>query len=68
VGIETSSAEASALESFSRRDLSTIDHLDLQLGRLALALLLAGGEAGEYGLRGEDGILPLPIEPVEPEE
>jgi copper transport outer membrane protein MctB len=68
VGIETSSAEPSALESFSRRDLSTIDHLDLQLGRLALALLLAGGEAGEYGLRGEDGILPLPIEPVEPEE
>jgi Copper transport outer membrane protein, MctB len=68
VGIETSSAEPSALESFSRRDLSTIDHLDLQLGRLALALLLAGGEAGEYGLRGEDGILPLPIDPVEPEE
>ena len=68
VGIETSSAEPSALESFSRRELSTIDHLDLQLGRLALALLLDGGEAGEYGLRGEDGILPLPIQPVEPEE
>jgi Copper transport outer membrane protein, MctB len=68
VGIETSSAEPSALESFSRRDLSTIDHLDLQLGRLALALLLHGAEAGEYGLKGEDGILPLPIEPVEPEE
>jgi Copper transport outer membrane protein, MctB len=68
VGIETSSAEPSALESFSRRDLSTIDHLDLQLGRLALALLLDGGEAGEYGLRGEDGILPLPIQPAEPEE
>jgi Copper transport outer membrane protein, MctB len=68
VGIETSSAEPSALESFRRRELSTIDHLDLQLGRLALALLLDGGEAGEYGLRGEDGILPLPIQPVEPEE
>jgi hypothetical protein len=68
VGVETSSAQPSALESFSRRELSTIDHLDLQLGRLALALLLAGGESGDYGLRGEDGILPLPIEPVEPDE
>jgi Copper transport outer membrane protein, MctB len=68
VGIETSSAEPSALESFSRRELSTIDHLDLQWGRLALALLLDGGETGDYGLRGEDGILPLPITPVEPEE
>jgi Copper transport outer membrane protein, MctB len=68
VGVETSSTRPSALESFSRRELSTIDHLDLQLGRLALALLLAGGEEGEYGLRGEDGILPLPIQPIEPDE
>lgn len=68
VGVETSSAQPSALESFSRRELSTIDHLDLQLGRLALALLLAGGERGDYGLRGEDGILPLPIEPLGPDE
>jgi hypothetical protein len=28
-------------------------------------LLLAGGEEGQYGLRAADGILPLPIEPVE---
>ena len=68
VGVQTSSGRPSALESFSRRELSTIDDLDLQLGRLALALLLAGGEKGEYGLRGEDGILPLPIEPVESDE
>lgn len=68
VGVQMSSAEPSAIESFSRRELSTIDHLDLRLGRLALALLLAGGEEGEYGLRGENGILPLPIEPVEPDE
>jgi Copper transport outer membrane protein, MctB len=68
VGVEMSDTRPSTLESFSRRDLSTIDHLNLQIGRLALALLLAGGEGGEYGLRGEDGILPLPIEPVEPDE
>jgi Copper transport outer membrane protein, MctB len=68
VGVETSNARPSALESFSRRGLATIDHLDLQVGRLALALLLSGGEHGEYGLQGEDGILPLPIEPIEADE
>jgi copper transport outer membrane protein MctB len=65
VGVEMSNTRPSALESFSRRDLSTVDDLDLQLGRLALALLLAGGDKGQYGLRSEDGIVPLPIEPVE---
>jgi Copper transport outer membrane protein, MctB len=64
VGVETSDSLPSALEAFSRRGLSTVDHLDLPLGRLALALILAGGPEGQYGLRGEDGILPLPIEPV----
>jgi Copper transport outer membrane protein, MctB len=68
VGVEMSNAEPSAIETFSRRDLSTIDHLNLAIGRLALALLLAGGNEGQYGLRGEDGILPLPIAPVEPTE
>jgi hypothetical protein len=65
VGVEMSNTRPSALESFSRRDLSTVDDLDLQLGRLALALLLAGGDKGQYGLQSEDGIVPLPIEPVE---
>jgi Copper transport outer membrane protein, MctB len=64
VGVQVTDANPSAIETFSRRDLSTVDDLDLPLGRLALALLLAGGPGGQYGLRGEDGILPLPIEPV----
>ena len=68
VGVEMSDTRPSTLRSFSRRDLATVDHLNLRIGRLALALLLDGGEEGQYGLRGEDGILPLPIEPVEPEE
>jgi hypothetical protein len=68
VGVEMSDKRPSTLRSFSRRDLATVDHLNLRIGRLALALLLDGGEEGQYGLRGEDGILPLPIEPVEPEE
>jgi hypothetical protein len=67
VGVEMSDTRPSTLESFSRRDLSTIDHLNLQIGRLALALLLAGGEEGQYGLGAQDGILPT-IEPVEPDE
>jgi Copper transport outer membrane protein, MctB len=66
VGVEMSNTKPSALEAFRRRDLSTIDDLDEPLGRLALALLLAGGPVGQYGLRGEDGILP-PIEPLEPD-
>jgi Copper transport outer membrane protein, MctB len=64
IGVEVSNAAPSALKTFSLRDLSTIDHLDLPLGRLALALLLAGGPEGDYGLRGQDGILPVPIEPI----
>jgi hypothetical protein len=64
VGVEITNADPSALEAFRRRELSTIDDLDEPLGRLALALLLAGGPGGQYGLRGEDGILP-PIEPLE---
>jgi copper transport outer membrane protein MctB len=67
VGVELLNSEPSALETFSRRDLSTIDDLDLQLGRLGLALLLAGGPEGQYGLRGDDGILPVPIEPIQPD-
>jgi hypothetical protein len=67
VGVEMSDTRPSTLESFRRRDLSTIDHLNLQIGRLALALLLAGAEDGQYGLRAQDGILPT-IEPVEPDE
>jgi hypothetical protein len=66
IGVEMTNAKPSALEAFRRRDLSTIDDLDESLGRLALALLLAGGPEGQYGLRGEDGILP-PIEPLEPD-
>lgn len=68
VGVQMTNSEPSAIQSFRRRDLSTVDDLNLQLGRMALALLLAGGEEGEYGIRGKDGILPLPIEPVDTDE
>ena len=42
-----------------------MDGIDTELGRLALVLLLAGAETGNYGIRdtADDGILP-PIEPL----
>jgi Copper transport outer membrane protein, MctB len=65
VGVEPSRVEQSAIPVFQRYSLSTVDGVDTELGRLALALLLAGPETGNYGIRdtAEDGILP-PIEPL----
>ena len=69
VGVEPSRVEQSAIPVFQRHRLSTVDGVDTDLGRLALLLLLAGGDPGDYGLRdtAEDGILP-PIEPLPPRE
>jgi hypothetical protein len=52
---------------FSRFGLSTVDDVDLKIGRVALAVLLssAGGAAAHYGLRDGDTILP-PVPPVAP--
>jgi Copper transport outer membrane protein, MctB len=60
VGVETSTAAPSAVPAFERAALSTVDSVDKLSGRLALVLLLAGGEPGHYGLRrtATDGALP----------
>ena len=65
VGVERTKVADSAIEAFARQDLSTVDDLDSQPGRLALVLLLGGAKPGQYGLKktAEDGILP-PITPV----
>jgi hypothetical protein len=65
VGVEPSRVEQSAIPVFQRYGLSTVDGVDEELGQLATILLLAGADAGDYGLRdtAEDGILP-PIEPL----
>jgi hypothetical protein len=65
VGVEPSRVEQSAIPAFQRHSLSTVDGIDTELGRLALVLLLAGPETGNYGIRdtADDGILP-PIEPL----
>jgi Copper transport outer membrane protein, MctB len=65
VGVETSQAATTAVDAFDKASLSSVDFVDTEVGRLALALLLAGGRPGSYGLKqtATDGILP-PIEAV----
>ena len=65
VGVEPTRVEQSAIPVFQRHQLSTVDGIDSELGQLALVLLLADADPGDYGVRdtAEDGILP-PIEPL----
>jgi hypothetical protein len=67
VGVETSTTLPSAVETFTRSKLSTVDDVETASGRLALAALLAGAAPGHYGLKesAKDGLLP-PIAPVLP--
>jgi hypothetical protein len=65
VGVETLRTRESAIPAFARAELSTVDDVDTEAGRLALAVVLAGGRPGHYGLKttAEDGVLP-PVERV----
>jgi uncharacterized membrane protein len=65
VGVAESGGPARVLEAYRDQGISSVDHIDVPAGRLALALLLAGGQPGHYGF-GEgasDGVVP-PIEPL----
>jgi hypothetical protein len=70
VGVESLAVlgEESQIDLYRERGLSSVDNVDTLAGRLALAVLLAGGQPGHYGLKdtATDGVAP-PIEPV-PEE
>jgi hypothetical protein len=61
VGVQIQGAAVSAIPAFERSSLSTVDSIDTEAGRLALALLLAGGQSGNYGQEStaSDGLLPL---------
>jgi hypothetical protein len=67
VGVETLAAlgEESQIDLYRQQGISSVDNVDTLAGRLALALLLAGGPPGNYGLKdsASDGVTP-PIEPV----
>ncbi len=63
VGAEASRASPSPVPPFSRAGLSTVEPVDTSAGRLALVLLLAGAESGNYGVgpNAADGVLPAVI-------
>jgi hypothetical protein len=65
VGVETSTSSESAIDLYRRQGIASVDDVDTAAGRLALAILLAGGQDGHYGLKdsASDGIVP-PIEAV----
>jgi Copper transport outer membrane protein, MctB len=60
VGVETTDASQSAVTSFQRNGISSVDDVDEQIGRFALTLLLDGAKAGHYGVKpsAKDGVLP----------
>jgi hypothetical protein len=65
VGVETTTTTDSAVADFGTHGVSTVDDVDAIAGRLALALLLAGGTPGHYGIKdsASDGVVPtiLPV-------
>lgn len=64
VGVASSGAPPEVGELYRDQGISSVDDMDVQAGRLALALLLAGAEPGHYGLGDDtDGVVP-PIEPL----
>jgi hypothetical protein len=68
VGVETLNTQPPAVAAFTVAGLSTVDDVDTNYGKLALALLLGGASPGQYGFgkeRAPDGLLP-PIAPLTP--
>jgi hypothetical protein len=59
VGVENSNTTPSAVPTFRDRGLSSVDDIDLSMGRIALARVLAGADPGKYGTaNGDDAVLP----------
>jgi hypothetical protein len=59
VGIELTGSNPSAIPTFTERGLSSVDDVDRDTGRSALALLLAGARSGHYGVRDDaEAIIP----------
>lgn len=67
VGVESTRVLQSSIPVLARAGLSTVDGVDTPLGALALILLLAGPERGDFGIRdtAADGVLPR-LEPLPP--
>ena len=66
VGVERSNADISAVKAYRRSGLSSVDDVDLPAGRVTLAILLAGGAHGQYGIKETSTDYVPEIEPVPP--
>lgn len=63
VGVDVAGGGQASIGAFQRNGISSVDDVDQPAGRLAVALLLAGAKAGNYGVQplAKDGVLP-PLE------
>jgi hypothetical protein len=64
VGVETTTAPDSAIDAFRRQGVSSVDDIETLAGRVALAVLLAGGEPGHYGVKESATDVAPPVEPL----
>jgi hypothetical protein len=64
VGVEETGTDSSLVPVLQRfDDFSTVNNVDSRVGRVTLAVLLAGGPVGHYGIDAPDGVMPT-VEPV----
>jgi hypothetical protein len=64
VGVEETGTEPSIVPVLSQfDDFSSVNNVDSRVGRVTLAVLLAGGTVGHYGIDAPDGVMPT-VEPV----
>jgi copper transport outer membrane protein MctB len=64
VGVEATGSDPSSVQFFRGAGLSTVDDVDSLPGRVALAMLLAGGDPGSYGTGDAAEAVSPPIEPL----
>jgi hypothetical protein len=64
VGVERTGADPSSVPYFRDRGISAVNDVDAVAGQVALAMLLAGGRPGEYGVGDDVDAVTPPIEPV----
>jgi len=64
VGVARTDQQPQRIAVYRARGLSSVDAVDTQVGRIALAVLLASGEEGHYGLNADADTVVPPIEPL----
>jgi hypothetical protein len=66
IGVARADDPEELTETYRDQGVSSVDNIDTAAGRLALAVLLDDGKAGQYGIKDSatDGVVP-PIEPVQ---